>query len=260
MGDFHIVDENLRHAMRFFGQATGSGEIGEMGHAQLVYSGLDYGVFNIAFLTHRLESRRELNAVLADCARFYGQRRVRWSFWLCEDLLDLATRRAARDIFAAAGLRPISHAPGMQAGALAPPSRALPQVECRPVTGPETRAAFAELTALCFDIPYAIARAVYDVERAWAGEYRGFVGLAGGKPVSIVALVRTAGSLGIYSLGTAPDRRRQGYGEALLRQALSRSSSDGSVPLVLESTEAGYPLYRRLGFRDVAKFTVYLTR
>ena len=31
-------------------------------------------------------------------------------------------------------------------------------------------------------------------------------------------------------------------------------------PIVLESTDAGYPLYRRLGFQDIGNFTVYLTR
>jgi ribosomal protein S18 acetylase RimI-like enzyme len=30
--------------------------------------------------------------------------------------------------------------------------------------------------------------------------------------------------------------------------------------IVLQSTEAGYALYRRLGFRDTTRFTVYLTK
>jgi ribosomal protein S18 acetylase RimI-like enzyme len=30
--------------------------------------------------------------------------------------------------------------------------------------------------------------------------------------------------------------------------------------IVLQSTEAGYALYRRLGFRDATRFTVYLTK
>jgi ribosomal protein S18 acetylase RimI-like enzyme len=64
--------------------------------------------------------------------------------------------------------------------------------------------------------------------------------------------------LGIYSLGTLPDYRRRGYGEALLRTALFERQ-DGE-PLVLESTEAGYPLYRRLGFKEAARFSVYLTK
>jgi len=87
------------------------------------------------------------------------------------------------------------------------------------------------------------------------------VGFAGGVPVSMVALVKAPATLGIYSLGTLPEHRRRGFGEALLRAAVARKQSAAARELLaLESTEAGYPLYRRMGFRDVARFTVYLTR
>src|ERR1700733_9650950 len=103
MRDFKQVDDNLRSAMRFFGQATGSGEISAFDGVELVYSGLDYGVFNIAFLSRRMTADRDLHSMLADCAHFYRQRKVRWSFWACEDLFDAGTRRLSREIFAAAG-------------------------------------------------------------------------------------------------------------------------------------------------------------
>ena len=54
MTDFLIVDENLRTAMRFFGQATGSGEIFPLPGAVAIFSGLDYGVFNISMLDGRV--------------------------------------------------------------------------------------------------------------------------------------------------------------------------------------------------------------
>jgi ribosomal protein S18 acetylase RimI-like enzyme len=67
--------------------------------------------------------------------------------------------------------------------------------------------------------------------------------------------------LGIYSLGTIPTHRHQGYGEALLRATVAVSRPKSSMdPLILQSTDAGHALYRRMGFRDVTKFTVYLTR
>ena len=261
MRDFKLVDENLRGAMRFFGQATGTGEIGAFDGVQLVYSGLDYGVFNIGFLDRRVTPDRNLPSILEDCSRYYRQRKVRWSFWTCDDLLDAGTRRQSREIFAASGLRPISYAPGMKASSMAPPARPLPAIECRPVCDAFTRSAFTELTSVCFDIPLQVARAVYEPERAWGGDYRGFVGLASGEPVSIVALVRHAGVLGVYSLGTLPDHRRHGYGEGLLRAAVGQMPSEAQTePLVLESTEAGFPLYRKLGFKDVTKFTVYLAK
>ncbi|HEX5431371.1 MAG TPA: N-acetyltransferase [Bryobacteraceae bacterium] len=268
LSDLKTIDLNLRIAMRFFGQATGGGSIQSFPSVEAVYSGLDYGVFNIAFLTERVSAPRDLGLLLACCGRYYHERavngcikKVRWSFWLCEDLLDLSARRRSRDVFFDAGLRPISQAPGMIAASLAPPSRPLPEIECCAVKSAPLRSAFTGVTSVCFDIPIAIASAVYEPEGAWQGEYRGFVGFAHGQPVSIVALVHAEGALGIYSLGTLPEYRRRGYGEALLRAAIAQMQ-DGEAPhrLVLESTEAGYPLYRRLGFRDAARFTVYLTK
>ena len=104
-----------------------------------------------------------------------------------------------------------------------------------------------------------MAYAVYTPERAWKGDYQGFVGLVDGRPVAIVALVAAAGALGVYSLGTLPAYRRQGYGEGLLRAAVAEMQQRPG-PLILQSTEIGYSLYRRMGFRDATKFTVYLTK
>jgi len=264
-GGFQLVDHNLRVAMRFFGEATGGGIVREAEGLEIVYSGLDYGVFNMALLARPVVSERDLAAILATAGGFYHDRRSRWSFWLCEDLLDPGARRYSREIFNDAGMRSISHAPGMLAPALLPPARLLPEIECRAVADPESRAAFGGLTVSCFEIPLTVARAVYEPESAWLGAYRGYVGLVKGAAVSIVALVRAGGALGVYSLGTVPTHRHKGYGEALLRAAIIQErtalgTNASEEPLVLESTEAGYRLYRRLGFRDVTNFTVYLTR
>ena len=254
MREFEPVEKNLRVAMRFFGEATGSGEIQRLTGATAIYSGLDYGVFNIAMLDG---PAAKLEPPLAECARYYMPRTARWSFWLCEDLLDSRTRRHARQIFAEYGQRPILHPPGMLAERLAPPAHALPALECRPVTDAAMRSAFAEITTVTFEIPPGIARAVYESELGWRGDYRGFVGLAGGRPVAIAAIVESAGAWGVYSVGTLPEFRRRGYGEALMRAALATCGGEAG-PVILQSTQAGYDLYRRMGLRDAARFTVYL--
>ena len=260
--DSQIVDANLSAAMRFFGDATGAGEIRPLDGAVAVYSGLDYGVFNIALLDgDPPEGIDGLSARLAQCARYFAPRTMRWSFWLCEDALDAPTRRRARALLMDRDLRPISQAPGMLAEALAPPVRPLPKLECVPVADRVTRQAFGALTAVSFDIPAAIAKTVYEPERAWCGGYRGYVGVAAGKAVAIVAIVATPDALGVYSLSTLPACRRMGYGEALLRAAVSAEQQrTGIRRIVLQSTDAGYSLYRRLGFQEVAKFSVYLTK
>ena len=261
--DFLVVEENLRAAMRFFGEATGAGEVRELDGALAMFSGLDYGVFNIALLDPSAAGRPPLEARLADCARYFGSRAVRWSFWFCEDLVEPDVRRRARQMFQECGMHAISRPPGMVAEQLAPPRRQLPEIECRAVSDLATRAAFAEITAVSFDIPLNIAHAVYQPERAWHGHYQGFVGIVQGRPVCSAATVAMPESLGIYSVGTLPEFRRKGYGEALVRAAVAQSQARLARPsprLVLESTEAGQGLYRRMGFRDVARFSVYLTR
>ena len=267
MNEFLTIDENLRSAMRFFGDATGSGEIASLPGCLSIFSGLDYGVFNIALLEGKVSPHpsgphtENLEIRLAEAARFFRERTLRWSFWLCEDLLDSQTRRRARQAFFEFGMRAISHPPGMLAPALSPPIRPLPPIECVPVSDAKTRQAFAEMTSVAFEIPALITHAVYTPERAWKGTYQGFVGLVNGRPISIVAIVAAGGALGIYSLGTLPAYRRQGYGEALLRAAVSETQRlTGLTTVILQSTDAGYALYRRMGFRDVTRYSVYLTR
>src|SRR5437868_4250176 len=83
--DFQIVEQNLRVAMRFFGEATGAGDVCPLTGVEAIYSGLDYGVFNIAVLSEEVRANGGgLEARIAECARYYGARATRWSFWLCE--------------------------------------------------------------------------------------------------------------------------------------------------------------------------------
>lgn len=111
MGDFSIVDSNLRVALRFFGHATGSGSVDDLNGITAISSGLDYGVFNIALLSEPVRGARMLQARLAECGQYYASRKQSWSFWLCEDLLDAHALRAADEIGAGQGMRVISQAP-----------------------------------------------------------------------------------------------------------------------------------------------------
>lgn len=261
MREYLIVDENLRSAMRFFGTATGTGEICALAGGIAIWSGLDYGVFNIAMLDGAPPPGGGLADRIAEAARFFKPRTSRWSFWLCEDYLDAHELRRARGTLADFGLRAISHPPGMFAQELAPVRGLLPPLEIEPVESASHQRAFAEITGLSFEIPQSVAEAVYAQPRAWNGDYRGIVGVAEGRVVAIAATVETPEAIGVYSLATHPAYRRRGYGEALLRAAVARTQGrTGHRGIVLQSTEAGHALYRRLGFRDVTRFTVYLTK
>lgn len=260
--EYLIVEENLRRAMRFFGCATGTGEIANLpGGGVAIWSGLDYGVFNIAMMDTPPPPERGLTERVAAAAHYFKSRTPRWSFWLCEDFLDAHDLRRSRATLADFGLRPISHPPGMMTMALTPPRAGLPEMLVEPVDCVSHMRSFGEITALAFEIPFPTANAVYAEPRAWRGDYKGFVGIVEGRVVSIAAIVETEAAIGIYSLATHPWHRKKGYGEALLRNVIARTlERTGPKKIILQSSEEGYTMYRRLGFRDVTRFTVYLTK
>src|SRR5579863_4630315 len=115
--------------MRFFGTATGHGEIAPIPGGVAIWSGMDYGVFNIAMMDSAPPPERGLADRVADAARFFKQHTRRWSFWVCEDYLDIHDLRRSRATLADFGLRPISHPPGMIADGLAPVRGPLPSLE-----------------------------------------------------------------------------------------------------------------------------------
>jgi len=256
-----IVAANLREAMRFFGQATGRGGIYERDGITVIDSGIDYAVFNISiFGPPPIAGRRDFTTRLKTPEAHFDSRRVRWSHWVCVDLLPTEIRNRADEVFRSHGLRRLTDAPGMIAPRLLPPSRPLPPILWRRVQDTESRLAFAHITSHSFEIPFETCKDVYEPEPAWRGSYRGYVGFEQGQPVCTAAIVVAAGVIGIYSVGTLPGYRRRGLAEALLRAVLADVSSEtGMSSFALQSTRAGYHLYRRMGFEDVGRFAVYLT-
>jgi ribosomal protein S18 acetylase RimI-like enzyme len=59
---------------------------------------------------------------------------------------------------------------------------------------------------------------------------------------------------GIYMVGTRPDARRRGLGEAVTAVATNDLFDDGSRVVVLQASAMGEPIYARMGFR---RFTTY---
>ena len=218
------------------------------------------GVQYFDFRTSSDHGRRDFTTRLKTPEAHFDTRRVRWSHWVCVDLLPAEIRNRADEVFRSHGLRRLTDAPGMIAPRLLPPSRPLPPILWRRVQDTESRLAFAHITWHSFEIPFETCRTSIEPEPAWRGSYRGYVGFEQGQPVCTAAIVVAAGVIGIYSVGTLPGYRRRGLAEALLRAVLADVSSEtGMSRFALQSTRAGYHLYRRMGFEDVGRFAVYLT-
>jgi ribosomal protein S18 acetylase RimI-like enzyme len=256
---FHPVEANLRAAMRAYAGCTPLGEAREHPGIALVSSGVNFSVFNSAMLTYSVESPADLDQRLEIARVYFEQRRLDWSFWVCHDLLDPHSRRILYDSMRRKGHRQVAEPPGLHAPGLVPPRRPPSPLEFRQVLEQQQRDDFIAVSRAVFSLPPVIAREIYGPRGTWSREMTGYIAYKDKQPVSIVACVVAAGVIGIYSLGTLPMHQRRGYGETLLRHALdSNFIRNGSSRTILQSTEAGLPLYQNLGYKSVTKFSVFV--
>lgn len=260
-GEIRAITANLVQAMRFFGSARAAGEVRECPGICLISCGLNYAAFNAALLWEPLQAYdpRALSANIHLSQQHFEQRRLRWTYWLCDDFLERRLQRESQNIFHRHGLSPLTDAPGMCADRLLAPSRPLPHVEVKRVADQPTRLAFGHITSIAFEIPFAVCHEIYGADRAWAGNFQGYVGYAGGEPVATAAIVTSHDAIGVYSVATLPHHRKRGYAESLMRQVISKAQDEtGLERTVLQSTRSGLSLYERMGYRKVTRFTVYI--
>lgn len=86
-----------------------------------------------------------------------------------------------------------------------------------------------------------------------------YVGYLHGKPVATSILYNGAGVAGIYGVGTLPEARRQSIGAAITLKPLLDAREQGYNHAVLFSSQLGYSVYERLGFREVeSKIGIYI--
>jgi predicted GNAT family acetyltransferase len=68
------------------------------------------------------------------------------------------------------------------------------------------------------------------------------------------------GVLGVFNVATMPNEVRQGGGTAVTRAVIDDGITRGAVAAMLQTSEAGRPVYERIGFHDVGAVTVLAGR
>jgi ribosomal protein S18 acetylase RimI-like enzyme len=253
------VAQNLRESFRVIAASRRAGELRELHGVSIASAGSTFQMFNAAFLSTQVSSAAELSKRILLPSVHFNARGLEWAYWVCEDLMEPAARKRSRQVFEKHGLRHSVDLPGMVAERVLPPARRLPEIDVRRVRNGATREAFCAIGSLCFHVPLAWFREVFDSDSVWEN-FAAYVGYVDGEAVSTTAIVMGADAVGVYNVATVPEQRRRGYGEALMRHAVEEAQrKHGVEQVILQSTPAGYKLYERMGFRTVTRVAVYST-
>jgi len=89
---------------------------------------------------------------------------------------------------------------------------------------------------------------------------RHYVGLLEGEPVAASSLFLAAGVAGVQFVATHPKARGRGLGTAMTRLPLRDGLALGCRTGILQSSEMGYRVYERMGFRRVCEVENYFLK
>jgi ribosomal protein S18 acetylase RimI-like enzyme len=153
------------------------------------------------------------------------------------------------------GFRYDNSTPGMAAdlGKLKPGSAAPAGLSIRPVEDLPTLQEWARTFITGYELPGSLATVLFDLMAGLGLDLplRHYLGYLDGVPVTASTLFLGAGVAGIYNVATVPEARGHGLGSLLTLSPLQEAQTLGYRAGVLQSSEMGFPVYRRLGFEKV---------
>lgn len=91
-------------------------------------------------------------------------------------------------------------------------------------------------------------------------EVRGYVGEARGHEVVTALSVAVDDATGIFNVATLEAHRGRGYGAAITATATREAFDCGASYAWLQSSEAGYGVYARLGFATLERWPCWITQ
>lgn len=121
---------------------------------------------------------------------------------------------------------------------------------------------WTKLNAICFSMTRDIQRFITNsnadlfLNKSISGKH--FIAYYKDKPVGTSSVFFANGVAGIYNVTTAPEARGKGFGEAITRATLASGEKAGYTFAILQATEKGLPVYKKIGFKANEDMDYYL--
>jgi GNAT superfamily N-acetyltransferase len=211
--------------------------------------------YNIVFLTEALNDEDAFRDRVREAVILLRSRQASGLFLLCLDRLTGAARDGFSSVMAQEKLIPALPMTGMVGDVL--PLAGIPHPDLRfvRISDDDTIRIFAEINCAAYGLPGETALSLVKEHTFWNEHAYGFLAYAGDAPVATATAIINEGCIFLFLVATMPEAQRKGYGNAVVRHALNTAyEATGIKRSVLHATEAGYPVYLRLGYHPTGKF------
>jgi len=116
------------------------------------------------------------------------------------------------------------------------------------------------IASVGFRIGEKFEKVWYDffVDAIFDPRFQTYLAILDGEPVGTSQVFLSEGAAGIYNVTCIPEARGQGIGSAVTLAPLLEARELGYRISILQASQRGYGVYRRLGFQDFGKLSVHL--
>ena len=225
---------------------------------QYIFSGCPVPFFNVAILTERGLSSDALKSRGKRACAWASSTGVPWLFIVTHEALEPGTDAAS--VLDGCGLGPMMPMTGMLAQQVASIASVPDGLE---LTVPEDDggcSAILDVNALAYGMDLEAGKDLIGKRSFWTDHFP-VLGLTGGKSACSAAVLMVDGYRYVALVATDPGQQRRGYADAAMRRALELSAGvHGERPTVLHATDAGRPIYQRMGYGTISTHTIFMEK
>jgi ribosomal protein S18 acetylase RimI-like enzyme len=216
-------------------------------------------ISNAIFLSRSIIDEADLDRRAQGVASYVRRKESPPLLLLCREWVPEYLHARVGAYIASAGLIATKSMTGMAADQLLRKQPVGVGLEFRRVINEAMRRDFADINSAAYGFPLEAERQALAVPQIWnARALSGYVGYRNGCAAAAAGAMALHGAIHIVCVATHPEYQRCGFAEAAIRHALhDMRSRTGLTRTTLSATEAGRPLYHRMGYHETATFVMY---
>ncbi len=256
------ISEELYESINLFGLAWQAfaeefegAEVKKLDNLFVTWADTELPFYNTIFLTGAANDASSFRLLAEEAVAIANRKKMPGLLTVCNDLLTGSAKEEADTILAELGYTVRIPMMGMVA-------EPFPLALTAP-TGLRIERSYdgdtvTEMNTVAYHMPAELGRSSVLTPGFWKNAYTS-IGYEEDRPLCTATVTVLGGVLYLSLVATAEGARRKGYGEAVVRHALQTAyAATGLTRTILHATEDGKPVYTRIGYRDVGKFTWYM--